>query len=101
MWFKAHRRFDKERCNELAKPVDKWRVLRQLIGLYKEFQHDRVLERIIRTEIAKSQMLRCPPEYDLIKMKPDEFMRYINLNKDKYELGEIDKVNDRIAGKMP
>ena len=54
LWFKAHRRYDKERCNELAKPVDKWRVLRQLIGLYKEFQHDRVLERIIRTEIAKS-----------------------------------------------
>lgn len=46
------RKPDTARIERLAKPKDKWKVGKQLLKLYKDYPHDRVLERMIKQEFA-------------------------------------------------
>ena len=60
-----------DRITRLAKPIDKWKLGKQLLELRKEFGHDRCLERMIKQEFAKNQAFRYPVEYDTFRKAAD------------------------------
>jgi hypothetical protein len=65
------RKPDTARIERLAKPKDKWKVGKQLLKLYKDYPHDRVLERMIKQEFATNQAFRYPAEYDTFRKDAD------------------------------
>jgi len=68
---KPKRKPDMARFERLAKPKDKWKLGKQLLKLYKDFPHDRVLERMIKEEFASNQAFRYPAEYDTFRKNAD------------------------------
>lgn len=54
-----------ERLGQLAKPKDKWKRLRILMDLQKQFRHDITLQKMIKEELKSNKVFKFPEEYDL------------------------------------
>ena len=70
------RKLDK-RLGELAKPKDKWKRLRILMDLKKKFQHDMVLEKMIKEELKSNKVFKYPEEYDLYDEQEDKLCKHM------------------------
>jgi hypothetical protein len=79
---------------ELAKPKDKWKKGRVLKELYKEFPHDRVLERMIKEEFGTNQLFKYPEEYDVYNNEKDEKLKIFQAPNERADpKGEREKLD--------
>ena len=79
---------------ELAKPKDKWKKGRVLKELYKEFPHDRVLERMIKEEFSTNQLFKYPEEYDVYNNEKDEKLKIFQAHNERADpKGEREKLD--------
>ena len=90
---KEKKDFNVKRMEELAKPKDKWKKGRVLRELYKEFPHDRVLERMIKEEFGTNQLFKYPEEYDVYNNEKDEKLK-------KFPDNDTGKKRDPVAERV-
>jgi hypothetical protein len=64
-----------KRIGELAKPKDKWKRLRILMELKKEFKHDITLMKMIQEELKSNRIFKYPEEYDLYDNEEDKLCK--------------------------
>lgn len=90
---KEKKNFDAKRMEELSKPKDKWKKGRVLKELYREFPHDRVLERMIKEEFGTNQLFKYPEEYDVYNNEQDEKLK-------KFPVTDTGKKRDMVAERV-
>lgn len=65
-----------ERLGVLAKPKDKWKRLRILMDLKKQFRHDITLQKMIKEELKSNRVFKFPEEYDLYDDQEDKLCKH-------------------------
>ena len=65
-----------ERLGVLAKPKDKWKRLRILMELKKQFRHDITLQKMIKEELKSNRVFKFPEEYDLYDDQEDKLCKH-------------------------
>ena len=65
-----------ERLGVLAKPKDKWKRLRILMELKKQFRHDITLQKMIKEELKSNRVFKFPEEYDLYDEQEDKLCKH-------------------------
>ena len=65
-----------ERLGVLAKPKDKWKRLRILMELKKQFTHDITLQKMIKEELKSNRVFKFPEEYDLYDDQEDKLCKH-------------------------
>ena len=86
-----------KKINELAKPKDKYRAGRVMLGLKEQFKYDNIIKKMIKNEFKDNKPFKFPEEYAIRdeEEQKDTFFK-LELNKEIKKNPKNEKIKEQI-----
>ena len=85
------------KINELAKPKDKYKTGRVMLGLKDQFKYDNIIKKMIKNEFKDNKLFKFPEEYAIRDEEEQKDTLFkLNLNKEIKKDPNNDKIKEQI-----